>query len=274
MRLAGKPRFWFLVSGFWLACPAFGQPTIEDTIRRLQQFRDPEPPVVEMRVSPEIATLHRQLKHELRDFIIDALNRGADVQAELTHAGVHIASKEGNRPYGQLHNVIVDWKPNGLSAWVAFTTTLGVKCGEDSSLYLLQRAGDAWQLRLAMESNMRLGIDSAHGYFQYAVSRAGPGGHFFVVGANVNPWCSSNWQQLRFEAFTMDASGTPSKVLSKSSDIFLGDYPPPYKLTVQRHVFTLEINGGGPSGESRTHVISYSVEGNSAKRVAPIVLKP
>ena len=68
--------------------------------------------MVEMRVSPEIAMLHRQLKHELRDFIIDALNRGADVQAELRQAGVHIASKEGNRPYGQLHNVRVDWKPN------------------------------------------------------------------------------------------------------------------------------------------------------------------
>jgi len=121
---------------------------------------------------------------------------------------------------------------------------------------------------------MRLGIDSAHGYFQYAVSQAGPEGQFFVVAANVNPWCSSNWQQLRFEAFTLDASGAPSRVLSKSSDIFLGDYPPPYRLTVQNHVFTLEISGGGPSGESRTHVISYSVEGSNVKRLAPIAPKP
>ena len=273
MRLAGKLGFLFLVSGFWLACSAFGQSEIKETISRLQSFLDPDPPQVEMRVSPEMSTLHRRLKHELRDFIIDALNRGADVQTQLARAGVHIASEEGNRPYGQIHEVKVDWKPNGLSTWAAFTTTLGIKCGEDSSLYLLQRNGDVWHLRLAMESNMQLGIDSALGYFQYAVSQAGPDGHFFVVGADVNPWCSSNWQQLRFEAFALDASGTASKVLSKSSDIFLGGYPP-YKLSIQNHVFTLEFAAQGEPGEVRTHLISYSVEGSSAMRVAPIATKP
>jgi hypothetical protein len=274
MQSAGEPRFWFLVSGFWLACSAFGQSEIKETISRLQSFQDPDAPEVEMRVSPAVAALHRQLKHELRDLIIDALNRGANVQTELAQAGVPIASKEGNRPYGQIHDVRVDWKPNGLSTWAAFTTTLGIKCGEDSSLYLLQQSGDAWQLRLAMESNLQLGIDSAHGYFQYAVSQAGPDGHFFVVEANVNPWCSSNWRQLRFEAFTLDASGTPSKILTTSSDIFLGDYPPPYKLSVRSHVFTLEYAAHGGPGDVRTHFISYSVEGNSAMRVAPITPKP
>src|ERR1700690_211252 len=47
MRLVGKPRFWFLVSGFWLACPAFGQSPISSTIKKLQALKDVSSPCQE-----------------------------------------------------------------------------------------------------------------------------------------------------------------------------------------------------------------------------------
>jgi hypothetical protein len=88
----------------------------------------------------------------------------------------------------------------------------------------------------------------------------------------VNTWCTSCLRNLRYEAFSLDASGTPSKVLTKNTDIY-GCNDPPYKLSVQNRVFTLEHYWAG-AGEMKTLTVSYSVEGNSAKRVAPIVLKP
>jgi hypothetical protein len=99
-----------------LACPASGQSPISSTIKKLQALHVDEMDVL---VSARTALLHQQLKHELRDFIMDALNRGADVDGELARAGVRIGSEEGRRPYGQIQKVKIDWKPNGLSTWAA-----------------------------------------------------------------------------------------------------------------------------------------------------------
>ena len=139
---------------------------------------------------------------------------------ELARAGVRIGSEEGRRPYGQIQKVKIDWKPNGLSTWAALTTTLGVNCGEDSSLYLLRRDGNAWQLRFSMESTLRGEVTNAQRDFRYVVSQADPDGRFFVFGARVNTWCTSCLRNLRYEAFTLDASGTPSKLLTKNTDIY------------------------------------------------------
>jgi hypothetical protein len=268
MRLAGKPRFWFLVSV--LACSAFGQSPISSTIKKLQALHVDE---MDFRVSATLAALHNQLKHELRDFVIDSLNRKADVRAELMRAGVRIGSEQERPSYGQIYNVKVDWNPNGLSTWAAFTTALGVSCGEDSSLYLLQREGDLWQLRFAMESDLHKDVSSSYGEFQYVVSEAGQDGHFFVAGANVNPWCSSCLRSLRFEAFTLDPSGAASKVLTKNTNIYFC-YDPPYKLSVQSRVLTLEFKAYGLGADMRTYLLSYALDDNSATRVAPIALKP
>jgi hypothetical protein len=251
-------------------CSAFGQSQITAAIKKLQALHVDD---IDFRVPAKLAVLHNQLKHELRDFIIDALDRNADVQAELLRAGVRIGSEQERTSYGQIYNVKVDWNPNGLSTWAAFTTTLGVSCGEDSSLYLLEREGDAWQLRFSMESDFHKDVGTAQGEFQYAVSQAGPAGHFFVVGANVSPWCSSSWHQLRYQAYAIQALSAPSKVLGQTTSIFL-DGDPPYKLSTQNHVFTLEFTAASHSPEDRTHVISYSVDDNSATRVPPIALKP
>ncbi|HYL74047.1 MAG TPA: hypothetical protein VEU96_07555 [Bryobacteraceae bacterium] len=244
------------------------QSPILATIDKLQKF-----PVDEMNtdVPAALGPLHQQLKHQLRDFVFDALNRGADVQTELEKAGIRMG-EQGR--YGQVLGVKVEWKPNGLATWAAVTTTLGVMCGEDMSLYLLEHDGKVWRLRLALESELSKDVSSAHGWLQYRLSRAGTDDRFFVVAANMNPWCTSVWQRLRIDAFIIEPmSRTAKRVLKEETSICIDDE---LGIKVQDSTFTIEYlaEEGFLPGNRRTHVLSYAIGEGATRRVAPIALKP
>ena len=81
-----------------------------------------------------LGRLHQQLKHQLRDFAIEVMNRGA----------------EGDPRYGQILQVAVD-----------------------SSLYLLERDDTGWKVRLAVESELKKDVSTAQGWPVYGFSKAG-----------------------------------------------------------------------------------------------------
>jgi len=241
------------------------------TIEKLQKF-----PVEEMNtdVPAALGLLHQQLKHQLRDFVFDALNRGTDVQAELEKAGIRMGEGRGDYGYGQVLGAKVEWKPNGLATWAAVTTTLGVMCGEDTSLYLLEHDGKVWRLRLRLESELSKDVGSAHGWLQYRVSQAGTDDRFFVVAANVNPWCTSVWQLLRIDAFSIEpVSHAAKRVLKEENTICIDGE---WQLKMQDSAFTIEYMAeeGFLPGNRRTHVLSYAIGESAPRRIAPIALKP
>ena len=262
-------RGWSLVLVF--STSLFAQSPILATIDKLQKF-----PVEEMEtdVPAALGPLHQQLKHQLRDFVFDALNRGVDVQAELEKAGIRIGEGRGEYGYGQVLGAKVEWKPNGLATWAAVTTTLGVMCGEDTSLYLLEHDGKAWRPRLALESVLSKDVGSAHGWLQYKLSRAGNDDRFFVVAAHMNPWCSSVWQMLGIDAFTIEPlSKTARRLLKEETSICIENE---WKLKVQDNGFAIEYTAeqGFQPGNRRTHVLTYEIGEKAATRVAPIALTP
>jgi hypothetical protein len=261
--------------GWWLALvfssPLFAQSPILATIDKLRRFsveeRDTDVPAA-------LGTLHQQLKHQLRDFVFDALNRGADVQTELEKAGIRIDEGDGNSRYGRVLGVKVEWQPNGLATWAAVTTTLGVMCGEDMSLYLLEHDGKVWRPRLALESDFSKDVASAHGWLQYRLSRAGTDDRFFVVAAHMNPWCSSVWQMLRVDAFTIEpVSKTAKRVLKEETSICIENE---FEIKLLDNGFAIEYVAEERfiPGSRRTHVLTYAIAENTVTRVAPIALEP
>jgi len=82
------------------------------------------------------------------------------------------------------------------------------------------------------ESNGYADISGAQGSFQFAISPPDNEGNWFVVAADVNPWCSSNWQQLRYKVLRPGEDPRHSQVLlEEHTAIYLG-VDQPYRLTV------------------------------------------
>lgn len=258
---------------FLLACALDAQSPIQTTPIRTTIDKLQAVPVDDMDtgVAPEIARLHQQLKHQLRDFVVDALNRGADVKTELDKAGIPIDDDQSS-PYGRLLNVEVQWKPNGLATWAEVTTSLSVMCGEDTSLYLLEREEKGWQMRLVVESEFSKTVTSGFGMFDYRVSPAGIDDQFLIVATNVNPSCVSVWQALRVQAYSLRRNQAKPVLKTETSICIEGEV----ELVVDEAGFGLDYlaEQGLSPGNRRNHVWRYSLQGDTMTRVAPVAEKP
>jgi hypothetical protein len=94
-------------------------------------------------------------------------------------------------------------------------------------------------LILALESNYYDQINQAQDWFQYAISSDTVNGGFFVVAADVAPWCTSNWHTLRYRVLRPSQRPYNPKVLiSGERFIFVNDERP-YKIGIDDDTFSL-----------------------------------
>jgi hypothetical protein len=236
------------------------------------------------------------LKHQMRDLITNRLSiEGSDVSTQqlqarvivdLRRSGVIVTEPacvthdqnyvDTGYDYGDIYDITIKRPHYGLDL-IAVTTTIGVCCGEDTSLYLFKYEDKNWKLILASEANDYDLVSGAQGTFQFGVSWPDESGSVFVVTTSVNPWCTSNWQAITSRVLRPGpAAYEPSALLSRKQTIWLGD-DPPYRLDVRDNGFTLsfhdekyfelsrgeDIDIDDPKG---MRIIRYSVEGDSVRR--------
>ncbi len=244
-------------------------------------------------VPPSAQKLLPQLKAGLREIIGRSINEHYSSSAEILHdiilsdlkkAGMEALSRVQREGYytadgddfGYLSDVTVR-QPERHPDLVAVVTNLTIPCGSDASLYLYRRTGAAWQLILVAESNGYADISGAQGSFQFAISPPDGEGNWFVVTADVDPWCSSNWQQLRYRVLRPGEDLNHSQVLlDEHTTIFLG-VDQPYRLTVSPGGFEIRnvaAQGLDDSIMTRVHVQKYEVNGNRVTRIPPLALAP
>jgi hypothetical protein len=244
-------------------------------------------------VPPSAQKLLPQLKAGLREIIGRSINEHYSSSAEILHdiilsdlkkAGMEALSRVQREGYytadgddfGYLSDVTVR-QPERHPDLVAVVTNLTIPCGSDASLYLYRRTGAAWQLILVAESNGYADISGAQGSFQFAISPPDGEGNWFVVTADVDPWCSSNWQQLRYRVLRPGEDLNHSQVLlDEHTTIFLG-VDQPYRLTVSPGGFEIRnvaAQGLDDSIMTRVHVQKYEVNENRVTRVPPLALAP
>jgi hypothetical protein len=260
--------------------------SIADTVESLRRIKTDQ---FDTNIPPAAKPLLTLLKSQLSEVIGDTLNSEnllrdtpqhvqTAILSRLKDAGVTVRKWEDvaysenyfQEPYvyGDIYGITVE-QPAGHPELRVATTTLGISCGEDTSLYVFKYDGSRWQFVLAQESNDYDKVSGAQGLFQYAVSpKKTKGDDFFVVTANVNPWCSSNWQSLRYKVLRPDIEAyQPRTILSAEDTIYLGGGDPPYKLNVKDDGFKLEFPGeGNPDEVTRGRVLGYTVKGNQVVR--------
>lgn len=259
--------------------------SIAETVMSLREIQIPEEQTTQ--VTPVARPLLKRLKQQLREFIEETLN-GTQASAasakkvnsivleRLKHSGVAVGEDEAEdaSAYGNIARIHVE-RPRGHNNLLAVTTELDIPCGSDTSLYLFKWVGGRWALALALEVNDYESIGSAQGQFGFAVSPPDAKKSYFVVAVDVNPWCWSNWQSVRYKALQVaNDPFQPRTLMSRRNGIFLGNLDPVYRLRLTKGGFALAFWGDQDFGGPRVHVENYSVVGDRVTRTPPIASTP
>lgn len=274
-----------------LASSAIAQPAaVAQTVKSLREIKAD---AMDVQLPVAVRPLLRQLKQQLRELISATLNAQgmrhqtplqirANVLAQLAQVGVQVPPPEESGAssnsfdtsyvYGDIHQITIQRPAKHLDL-LAVTTTIGICCGQDTSFYLFKKNGKQWQLILAQEANGYADISGAHERFEYALAPPDRRGNFFIVTANVNPWCTSAWQSLRYQVMRVSRDAdTPQILLNQKSTIYLGVGPPDYRLRVQAKGFSLTFYGEASpkaisDGEiTQRKVLHYAVDGNRVRQ--------
>jgi hypothetical protein len=267
--------------------------TIAETVRQLKTVEVADFPPTD--VPAAARPLLKQLKHQLRDLIAETLNehhhrqrspdetraaildrlRSLGVILKPIVPGVQRYDPELDK-YGYIRDIRIAEAPEVKNLLVA-VTTLQIPCGSDSSLYIFMRKDSGWELVLALEANDYAEIKGAHGSFSYRLSPTGGAKDWFVVAVNINPWCTSAWQSIRYQVLRPgSAAYEPKVLLTRRESVYLGE-DEVYKLKARRDGFRLDFFGYQllDSDQSvRVHVANYQVSGNEVTRVPPLALVP
>jgi hypothetical protein len=233
------------------------------------------------------------LKHQLRDVVLNVLNTGSPerVSPEMVQAmalsnlssqgakvelpdceGVVQPTDEHEYAYGDIYEVTVR-QPTSDPDLLVITTTLGVCCGDDTSLYLVRRQGQRWAIVIAEEADGYTEVSGAAGYFQYYVAEPDTEGLFYLVTAHVTPWCTSNWQELRYQVERPGLEPShPNVILTGRESVFLGDETA-FALSGGPYGFSLKFRGEHSLDSGimiRDHIMKYQTEGNQLTRISPV----
>lgn len=269
----------------FLSCASIlAQPTtLPQTIKQLRQIKTDD---YDTRVPVAARPLLTQLKQQLFSLINETIqaqeNQGkapaqwrAIIVSKLAKVGIKLGyGKEDTRDtyiYGYIPAITFQHPPHNPNLLVV-TTTIGVCCGEDTSLYVFQKQQRRWQLVVQHEANNYEEVSSANGRFRYAISPPDRNGRFFVVTARVNPWCTSNWQGLYYQVMRPSSQpASPQVLLSGHESIFLGmedEKHSAYRLKLIGNTFSLRFDTDATKRETEDgytyhHLtLRYEVQGD------------
>ena len=187
----------------------------------------------------------------------------ADVDAAL-RAGISDAAAG---PYGNSVDVQLRMVPGATDLAIA-AVQIGIKCGGDTSLHVFKRSVGWWSPVVTLASRPSASIGVAWGSLEYAAESDGHGG-FILAVADVNPWCSSNWQSLRYRVYR--GSGSPFGVRQLFGDrrtIYLGVDDPIFTMELRGRRLELRFHGDWTDeDEMPEHRIVYDVGPREVRRM-------
>lgn len=249
------------------------------------------------RVPDNIKNLMPYYKTQLRELITDTINKPANQKKPLAQINDELISalqaynipvnEEANYPttdwetsnqiYGHIYQINMEL-PKDHHDLLVVKTKLAVMCGEDSSLYLFKKVDQQWQLILSHESNGYNEVSGAMGDLQYAIlkDRTKYTNHKIedlpvIVVADVNPWCSSNWQLLRYKVLRASVESTKPTVLSQDEEsIYIGVSAPIFQLKSQDNSFSLQFEGDheDPDMFTKERIINFQLSGNELVKLS------
>jgi hypothetical protein len=154
-------------------------------------------------------------------------------------------------------------------AILGITFSVRIPCGEDTGALLVRRSGGRWEIDFTLDSGPYKSIDSAFGRLQVGVTSPAEDGSYYFVVANVNPWCTSNWQALRYSVHRLKAGRAPEEILASQEIIYIGRDEPVYDLRVEKSRFSLSFaaSDDGDPGGTVERTVAYSLAGKAVQQL-------
>ncbi|HEV8432831.1 MAG TPA: hypothetical protein VGR95_05410 [Thermoanaerobaculia bacterium] len=206
--------------------------TIQQTLQSLRAVQVGEDDTI---VPPAARTLLRTAKDELREAAVASLrNQPADATAAAASLREVLRPEVAETPYGGLTTEVTT---HGDA--IALLASFDIPCGNDAALFLFRHDGRAWKLVLDRERNDYDTIAGAAGSLAFAVSSPDAKGSLLVISIDINPWCTSAWQTIRWRVDRADRDHS-SLVTQQRDTIYLGDDD--LEIAVRPHGFSLEYS--------------------------------
>jgi hypothetical protein len=238
-----------------------------------------------------------KLKHQVRDLAVQTLSSTDALRSspeELRSRTVTLLQQSGgdlaSPPYSPVwtpeDQALVSYgyiealefqRPISHSDLLAVRTRLAINCGSDTSLYLFRRSVKGYRLVLELENNDYSDVSGAQNWLEYAVSPPDRTGGFFVVAADVNAWCTSRWQTLRYKLLRLGDTPDSPRVILNAEHGVLRDREPPFHLSATASGFSLRFwheQSLDLGIMDRRYVLTYEVNGDRASRIPPFAFRP
>jgi hypothetical protein len=229
-------------------------------------------------------------KHQLRDWIESQLgsfdqNGDATRAAEKINASLKLVSilptDADQNNLGSLGDVSLKLD----SGLLIVTTSVGIVCEADQSVYGYKRVNNRWNRVWESEQNdyqhyAPQTIDAVHVWQSYEAGQPTGSAYIMTLG---NEWgCASNWHDVYYRIWRVDSSGAKILVdgshwaylrgqsylvgsITNSAMHFDGPVDALIEFTQQ------SVDGGVHNREAVRH---FLIEGDHVRRVAPIALSP
>ncbi len=212
-------------------------------------------------------------KHQLRDWI-DAELTGStyrdDIRASAFADALNSKLKAAKVPVG-----VRAWSDKGV---LIVVTSFGIICGTDDSIYGWSWDGRAWRRVIEHEItdytpdhyNPETVDDLENVHF--APAGTASDGKSYVLATAVNTWCTSGWQDRRFQLYAVDKSAAAAKLL-------VDDRAPAFtnegnrKASLTSDYMAIEYTGGESAGDPRKelfadHVVLFTLKHGGATRIS------
>ena len=154
-------------------------------------------------------------------------------------------------------------------AILGITFSVQIPCGEDTGALLVRRSGGRWETDFTLDSGPYKSIDGAFGRLQVGVTPPAEDGSYYFVSANVNPWCTSNWQALRYSVHRLVAGRAPEEIFASQEIIYVGRDEPVYDLRVEKSGFSLSFAASDDDnpGDTVERTVTRSLAGKAVQQL-------
>jgi len=263
--------------------PAAGIPQLIESLRAIPVPGDPE---AANQVPPQARPLLQSLKQQLRNLIARSLENGpapdpaAVLRSALGPQGLHLDGGDSDHSalasqhYAQTVSIRME-RPVNNPKLLTVETSIGIACGDDSSLYIFGAKGASWRNLLALEADSYDNISGANGHFSFSISPPGRSGHWYALAARMSPQCASLWRPMTYEVLRPGPDPWHPDVLLSGSETARWDHD----LTTAAGLKTLQVHFIGSMhletlANQREHILNFEIKGDRILRVAPLAWGP
>jgi hypothetical protein len=263
---------------------AFSSPSgrsVHQIVSELRRYKSAQE--YDINVPPEVSNNLTELKHSLRDLIIEFAGKPDTANADPSILSENIVKRlesedvpvgdEGD--FGSIREIELKI-PKDYPNWLIATTSLGIPFGVDVSLYVFERHGSTWKHALTLESNGYKTIHDAQGWLEYNIARPVPGTKPYLVTTEISPNSVSVWQALRLRILRVGTTPEKPTLLAMRSLGYCLDQP--YFISVRPNGFGLIYLGFAVDNELAgwrgVHYLEYAVAEKTASIVRESAVDP